>query len=272
MPGGATIDVGLPRPRLPVPQEQVKVRKGKSRTVTLATLQRRMRAGTTVVITVRKGNTLGKYIRLRFRRGQRPRAGRPLRGAEVLEARQVLLTRRTVTVAVVAALGFGAGAQAQAPTGQPVNRALPVVTQSGSTLTTTDGAWVGDTRPYTYEWLRCADATPDSCIVVPGQTASTYPMTGLDAGARLRSRVTASNPLGSRAAVSEPTRPGAGLRAHGHGPTGAAAAVALPRAGRDRPHQRRPHAHHRPAGARAGRGAGGGRLPRRVPGEALHPP
>ena len=108
---------------------------------------------------------------------------------------------------MVAALGFVASAEAQAPTGQPVNRALPVVTQAGSTLTTTDGTWVGDTRPYTYEWLRCADATPESCIAVPGQTASTYLITGLDAGARLRSRVTASNPLGSRAAVSEPTAP-----------------------------------------------------------------
>ena len=168
----------------------------------------------------------------------------------------MLLTRRTVTVAVVAALGFGAGAQAQAPTGQPVNRALPVVTQSGSTLTTTDGAWVGDTRPYTYEWLRCADATPDSCIVVPGQTASTYPITGLDAGARLRSRVTASNPLGSRAAVSEPTPPVPVSAPTATGPR------ALPRlspfpvlvvTGRTTGAR---DAHHRPAGARAGRARG----------------
>ncbi len=48
------------------------MRSGESRTVALRRLQRRMRAGTVVVITVRKGNTLGKYIRLRFRRGLAP--------------------------------------------------------------------------------------------------------------------------------------------------------------------------------------------------------
>ena len=56
----------------PFKTNTVKVRKGKARTVALPRLQRQMRAGTTVVITVRKGNTLGKYIRLRFRRGTAP--------------------------------------------------------------------------------------------------------------------------------------------------------------------------------------------------------
>ena len=111
------------------------------------------------------------------------------------------LTLRAAALAA-AALGLSAAAaQAQPTPAGPVNRA-PVVTQSGSALTTTTGTWVGDTRPFTYEWLRCADATPASCIVVPGQTTATYPVTGLDAGARLRSRVTASNPLGSRAAAA----------------------------------------------------------------------
>ena len=50
----------------------MKVRNGKSRTVALPKLQQRMPAGTTVVITVRKGNTLGKYIRLRSRRRSAP--------------------------------------------------------------------------------------------------------------------------------------------------------------------------------------------------------
>ena len=69
------------------------MRKGKTRMVAFGRLQRRMRAGTTVVITVRKGNTLGKYIRLRFRRGTAPGPGGPLRGAEVVQARQVPLSR-----------------------------------------------------------------------------------------------------------------------------------------------------------------------------------
>ena len=43
-----------------------------SRDVRIAPLQRRLRAGTVIVITVRKGNTVGKYIRLRFRGGSAP--------------------------------------------------------------------------------------------------------------------------------------------------------------------------------------------------------
>ena len=116
--------------------------------------------------------------------------------------RRIALATATLLVATAA------GAQAQGPpVGQPVNRAAPVVTQSGSTLTTTNGTWVGAHPAVQYEWLRCADTSTASCIAVPGQTAPTYPVTGLDAGARIRSRVTASNPLGSRAAVSAPTPP-----------------------------------------------------------------
>ena len=63
----------LQGPRLPLQATKtIKVRKGKARTVKLRQLQRRMRAGTVVVITVRKGNTLGKYIRLRSRRSAAP--------------------------------------------------------------------------------------------------------------------------------------------------------------------------------------------------------
>jgi hypothetical protein len=72
VPGGATIGIRCTGRGCPFRSSTVKVRKGKSRTVALRRLQRRMRAGTTVVITVRKGNTLGKYIRLRFRRGSAP--------------------------------------------------------------------------------------------------------------------------------------------------------------------------------------------------------
>lgn len=118
------------------------------------------------------------------------------------------LAGRAAATAAVLLATVTTGAQAQTPpAGQPVNRAAPVVTQSGSTLTTTTGTWVGVTRPYAYEWLRCADTSLATCIVVPGQTRATYPVTGLDAGARLRSRVTASNVIGSRAAVSAPTPP-----------------------------------------------------------------
>jgi len=89
--------------------------------------------------------------------------------------------------------------------GEPLNRESPVLTQSGSTLATTDGMWVGVTRPFAYSWFRCADADPDSCLEVPGETSPSYPITSLDAGNRIRSRVTGSNPLGSATASSAPT-------------------------------------------------------------------
>ena len=72
VPGGSTINIRCAGRGCPFRRSRVKVRSGQSRTVALRRLQRRMRAGTVVVITVRKGNTLGKYIRLRFRRGLAP--------------------------------------------------------------------------------------------------------------------------------------------------------------------------------------------------------
>ena len=124
------------------------------------------------------------------------------------------MRRRAALLGVAVAMAAGVSAEAQTPSppsppappaGQPVNREAPEVTQSGSTLTTTNGTWVGASRPYTYEWLRCADTSLASCIEVPGETAATYAITDLDAGARLRSRVTASNDVGARTATSEST-------------------------------------------------------------------
>ncbi len=72
VPGGATINVACKGRGCPYRKSRMRVRKGKSRTVAVRRLQRRMRAKTVVVITVRKGNTIGKYIRLRFRRSSAP--------------------------------------------------------------------------------------------------------------------------------------------------------------------------------------------------------
>ncbi|HYI37007.1 MAG TPA: hypothetical protein VEX39_10400, partial [Thermoleophilaceae bacterium] len=72
VPGGSRIGLSCKGRGCPFRKRTIKVRKGKTRTVKLRQLQRRMRAGTVVVITVRKGNTLGKYIRLRFRRSAAP--------------------------------------------------------------------------------------------------------------------------------------------------------------------------------------------------------
>ncbi len=109
-------------------------------------------------------------------------------------------------LALVAVLATVASAWA---VGEPTNRAAPEVSQSATTLSTTDGAWVGrDPRSeYAYAWLRCADANMASCAVVAGRTANNYEITSADATATLRSRVTASNPAGSAAAVSAPYGP-----------------------------------------------------------------
>ncbi len=72
VPGGSTIGIRCTGRGCPFAQEHGEGAQGQEPHGRPAPLQRRMRAGTTVVITVRKGNTLGKYIRLRFRRGTAP--------------------------------------------------------------------------------------------------------------------------------------------------------------------------------------------------------
>jgi hypothetical protein len=45
---------------------------GRRRTLRIRGLERRLRSGTVIVIIVRKGNAIGKYTRLRIRRGAPP--------------------------------------------------------------------------------------------------------------------------------------------------------------------------------------------------------
>jgi hypothetical protein len=54
------------------PVRKLRTKAKKTGTVRLRRLQRRLRAGLTVVITVRQPDRLGKYVRLRIRRGQAP--------------------------------------------------------------------------------------------------------------------------------------------------------------------------------------------------------
>ena len=70
--GGSTINLSCTGRGCPFRKSRLAVRGRQSRNVRIAKLQRRFRAGTVVVITVRKGNTLGKYTRLRFRGGSVP--------------------------------------------------------------------------------------------------------------------------------------------------------------------------------------------------------
>jgi hypothetical protein len=111
-------------------------------------------------------------------------------------------------IAIATALALAALAATAAPSfaiGQPVNRAAPELTLNGGTLTTTDGRWVGVTRPFAYAWFRCLDTDIGSCVQVPGRTTRTYALGPADGGKRIRSNVTGSNAAGSQDVFSDPT-------------------------------------------------------------------
>ena len=95
----------------------------------------------------------------------------------------------------------------------PGNKREPSIsgqTTQGSTITSSTGKWNGKT-PFTfaYQWVRCGSdgGKPDgsNCAVISGAGASTYVLQAADVGARLRSRVTATNSDGSSIATSNPT-------------------------------------------------------------------
>lgn len=70
VPSGARVSTSCSGPGCPYRKASIVLRKGSA--IRLRRLERRLRSGVTVVITVRKGSTLGKYTRLRFRRGLAP--------------------------------------------------------------------------------------------------------------------------------------------------------------------------------------------------------
>ena len=84
--------------------------------------------------------------------------------------------------------GGGEGAAA------PANTAPPVVTQSGETLTCTQGTWSGEPTSYGYRW------TIDGAAV--GTDAATHTVTTADAGKTAACVVTATNAGGSAPVTS----------------------------------------------------------------------
>jgi hypothetical protein len=101
-------------------------------------------------------------------------------------------------------------AQVAAAAAQPPRSTdVPVVSgvaHETDTLTTTNGFWSGSPTSFQYQWLRCATPTGDSCVVVAGATASTYTLVHADVGSTMRSRVRATNAVGtSLPADSAPT-------------------------------------------------------------------
>lgn len=91
---------------------------------------------------------------------------------------------------------------------QVANTVAPAVTgtaQVGQTLSTTDGTWTG-TTPITYAraWER-SDNGSTGWAAISGATSSTYTLTSAEAGKYLRSKITATNLLGSESATSTST-------------------------------------------------------------------
>lgn len=79
----------------------------------------------------------------------------------------------------------------------PVNSVAPVVSgtaQSGQTLSSTTGTWVGVVDNYSYQWQRGAGASYSN---ISGATSSTYTVTSGDAGYLLRCQVRATNVTGT---------------------------------------------------------------------------
>ena len=72
----------------------------------------------------------------------------------------------------------------------------------GRELRTDAGAWSGaEPMTFAYQWRRCA-ANFTGCTDIPGATQATYTLGPADVGSRLRSRVTATNAIGSEVAES----------------------------------------------------------------------
>lgn len=118
---------------------------------------------------------------------------------------QVTITESQQTVAV--ALTPEPNPQA------PTNTAPPTIsgtTTEGQTLTATTGTWLNLPTSYAYQWLRC-DGAGAGCVEIAGATASSYVLTSADATKTVKVRVTATNAVGSAAAVSTATAVIAGL-------------------------------------------------------------
>jgi hypothetical protein len=112
-----------------------------------------------------------------------------------------------VTVSAGANTVWADSNPAQVPSA-PSNTARPTVAgnaQAGAVLLASKGEWAG-TPPLTidYAWERCGPGG-SSCSAVPGATTASYSPTTADVGLTLRVQVTASNPAGTSAVVSDRT-------------------------------------------------------------------
>jgi hypothetical protein len=77
-------------------------------------------------------------------------------------------------------------------------------TKQGQTLTATSGTWANAPATFAYGWERC-NAAGAGCAAISGAHASSYTLTGDDAGGTIRSLVTATNVSGATTVASNPT-------------------------------------------------------------------
>lgn len=127
--------------------------------------------------------------------------------------RVALAAAVVVTCLAGAVLTLLSGDGQAAATAPPENTAEPAIggtAEEGRRLTASTGTWTGPGPiTYAYRWVRCgADgglADGSNCTAISSATSRTYVLRRADVGFRLRVRVTATNPDGSRTAASNPT-------------------------------------------------------------------
>ena len=116
----------------------------------------------------------------------------------------------TVRVAVTATNVDGNATAYSAPTATvaaatPGSGTAPIVTGSarvGEVLTSNTGTWIPAATSYAYQWQRKVAGTFTD---ISGATAQTYTLVAADAGAEIRSKVTATNADGTGAGYSSAT-------------------------------------------------------------------
>ncbi len=91
----------------------------------------------------------------------------------------------------------------QAPAGTvPPTISGPTIV--GEQLSASPGTWTGSPTAYAYQWEDC-DALGEGCLSIGGATESSYTLAPADLASTIRVVVTASNAVGSTAAISAAT-------------------------------------------------------------------
>ncbi|MDA0163936.1 hypothetical protein OM076_26935 [Solirubrobacter ginsenosidimutans] len=108
---------------------------------------------------------------------------------------------------VDAVVSANSAATATVTTALPVQTAAPAASgtlKTGLNVTTTTGTWTPAGSTYAYQWQRDSGS---GFADISGATAATYTLTNADAGAKVRSKVTATNTDGSAAGYSKEIGP-----------------------------------------------------------------